>query len=61
MRRGLRNSYRRSRSIRRDFMTLLNLIRAHAILHQATRERDDRGRVVATLDDTGLFVSLWPI
>jgi hypothetical protein len=37
--------------LRRDFGALLSLIRAHAILHQATRERDDRGRLVATLDD----------
>jgi hypothetical protein len=27
------------------------LIRAHAVLHQATRERDERGRIVATLED----------
>jgi hypothetical protein len=37
--------------LRRDFGALLSLIRAHTILHQATRERDDRGRLVATLDD----------
>jgi len=37
--------------MRRDFSAVLTLIRAHAILHQATRERDERGRVVATLDD----------
>jgi hypothetical protein len=37
--------------LRRDFGALLSLIRAHAILHQATRERDDRGRLIATLDD----------
>ncbi len=37
--------------LRRDFGALLSLIRAHAILHQATRERDDRGRIVATLED----------
>jgi hypothetical protein len=35
----------------RDFGALLSLIRAHAILHRATRERDGRGRLVATLDD----------
>jgi hypothetical protein len=29
----------------------LNLIRAHAILHQATRQRDPQGRVLATLTD----------
>jgi hypothetical protein len=32
-------------------VALLGLIQTHAILHQAHRERDDRGRVVATLDD----------
>lgn len=37
--------------LRRDFGSLLALIRAHALLHQATRERDARGRVVAALDD----------
>ncbi len=37
--------------LRRDFGALLNLIRAHAILHQASRERDTDGRIVATLDD----------
>jgi hypothetical protein len=38
--------------LRRDHLgALLSLIRAHAILHQATRERDDRGRLLATLAD----------
>jgi hypothetical protein len=37
--------------LRRDFMVILNLIRAHAILHQASRGRDSEGRIVATLDD----------
>ena len=37
--------------LRRDFGAVLALIRAHAILHQATRERDARGRIVATLAD----------
>ena len=37
--------------LRRDFGTLLALLRAHAILHQATRERDEHGRIVATVDD----------
>jgi hypothetical protein len=36
---------------RRDFGALLGLIRAHALLHQATRDRDDHGRIVATTDD----------
>jgi hypothetical protein len=37
--------------LRRDFGSLLALIRAHALLHQATRGRDGAGRVVATIDD----------
>lgn len=37
--------------LRRDFRAVLWLIRAHALLHQAQRERDTQGRVIATLDD----------
>jgi hypothetical protein len=37
--------------LRRDFGAVLTLIRAHALLHQATRERDDAARIVASLDD----------
>jgi len=37
--------------LRRDFGSLLTLIRAHALLHQASRSRDDKGRLVASLDD----------
>lgn len=37
--------------LRRDFGLLLTLIRAHAILHQATRARDDDGRIIATNAD----------
>ncbi len=37
--------------LRRDFGSLLALIRAHAVLHQASRARDDTGRIIATLDD----------
>jgi hypothetical protein len=37
--------------LRRDFSVILSLIKAHAILHQATRERDAEGRIVATLED----------
>ena len=36
--------------LRRDFGALLNLIRAHALLHQATRERDAEERIVATIE-----------
>ena len=37
--------------LRRDFTLLLNLIKAHTILHQATREKDSQGRILATLND----------
>ena len=37
--------------MRRDFPTLLSLIRTHAILHQMTREKDHKGRILATLTD----------
>jgi len=37
--------------LRRDFGAVLQLIRSNAILHQASREKDGKGRVVATLDD----------
>jgi hypothetical protein len=37
--------------LRRDFSVILSLIKAHAVLHQASRERDAEGRVVATLED----------
>jgi hypothetical protein len=37
--------------LRRDFSVVLSLIEAHTILHQATRERDAQGRIIATLAD----------
>jgi hypothetical protein len=37
--------------LRRDFSSVLNLIRAHAILHQETRHRDSQGRITATFAD----------
>ena len=37
--------------LRRDFGAVLNLIRAHALLHQANRERDAEERIVATIAD----------
>jgi hypothetical protein len=37
--------------LRRDFKTVLMLIKAHALLHQVTRPRDESDRVIATLDD----------
>jgi hypothetical protein len=37
--------------LRRDFGTVLTLIRAHALLHQASRRKDADGRVVAEVAD----------
>jgi hypothetical protein len=37
--------------LRRDFGAVLNLIQTHAILHQASREKDEEDHIVATLDD----------
>ncbi len=37
--------------LRRDFGKLLDLIRAHALLHRQTRGRDAEGRIIATLAD----------
>jgi hypothetical protein len=37
--------------LRRDFRAILSLIRTHAILHQCTRDRDDRARIIATAGD----------
>ena len=37
--------------LRRDFGAVLSLIRSHAILHQASRERDKDGWIVATIED----------
>lgn len=37
----------------RDFINLLTLIKTHALLHRASRERDDQGRIIATLADYG--------
>jgi hypothetical protein len=37
--------------LRRDFRTVLTLIQAHALLHQASRGRDEAGRVIASIDD----------
>lgn len=44
--------------LRRDFRALLNLVRAHALVHRMSRERDDLGRIVATLDDYAAVRSL---
>lgn len=37
--------------LRRDFNLIRSLVFAHAILHQAKRAKDDRGRIIATLED----------
>jgi hypothetical protein len=37
--------------LRRDFRAVLSLIRSHALLHQASRERDAAGKVIATFED----------
>jgi hypothetical protein len=37
--------------LRRDFKTVLMLIRAHALLHQASRRKDVAGWVIATIED----------
>ena len=45
---------------RRDFLRFLDLIRANALLHQATRSRDRIGRIIATLDDYEVVRELVP-
>jgi hypothetical protein len=47
-----------STRLRRDFTAILNLIRAHAILHQEQRERDSEGLILATLDDYSIVREL---
>ena len=37
--------------LRRDFPRMLDLIKAHALLHQRTRQRNEKGEIVATLAD----------
>lgn len=37
--------------LQRDFISTLSLVKACALLHRATRDRDDQGRIVATLAD----------
>ena len=36
--------------LRRDFVQLLILVKTHAILHQRHRERDPKGRIIASLE-----------
>lgn len=44
--------------LRRDFSVILSLVKTHAILHQASRERDGEGRLVATLEDYAVIREL---
>ena len=44
--------------LRRDFASVLALIRAHALLHQASRSRDGRGRIIATIEDYAIVREL---
>jgi hypothetical protein len=37
--------------LRRDFGAFLNLVRSHAMLHQTQRERDEQGRIIASIED----------
>jgi hypothetical protein len=37
--------------LRRDFDALISLIKAHAFLHQANRDRADTGEILATIED----------
>jgi hypothetical protein len=37
--------------LRRDFGAVLGLIRAHGLLHRATRDTDENGAVIATIED----------
>ena len=48
--------------LRRDFGALLHLVQAHAVLHRATRERDEQGRIIAELADySAIYTLLDPI
>ena len=44
--------------LRRDITTILNLIKAHAVIHQKNRERDNEGRIIATYQDYKVVHSL---
>jgi hypothetical protein len=44
--------------LRRDFGAVLGLIRAHALLHRATRRLDERGRTIAEIEDYGVVRGL---
>ena len=44
--------------LRRDFPALLNLVKAHAILHQLNRKKDAEGQIIATLEDYAVIRGL---
>jgi hypothetical protein len=44
--------------LRRDFRTLMMLIKAHALIHREEREKDSAGRIHATLDDYAAVLAL---
>jgi hypothetical protein len=44
--------------LRRDFGAVLSLIKGHALLHQATREVDSRGRILAKFSDYAVVLGL---
>lgn len=44
--------------LRRDFRAILTLIEAHALLHQAKRDRDEDEQIVATQDDYAIVREL---
>ena len=44
--------------LRRDFEKVLVLIQAHALLHNATRKRDENGSIIATIEDYAQVRSL---
>jgi hypothetical protein len=44
--------------LRRDIPAVLNLVCAHALLHQTTRDRDDEGHLVATIEDYAVVYEL---
>ena len=44
--------------VRRDFGTILNLIRAHAILNQSKRNLDQDGHIIATIED---YSAIYPL
>lgn len=44
--------------LRRDFPRVLQMIKAHALLHQAKREHDAANRIVATVEDYAVVYNL---